>query len=117
MKAYGDLDVCIHIFLTSALVGGERSVSRPCRFTPGERTPETYRIGVWVSPRAGLDDLEKKKFLTLPGLEPWPLGRPALSQPLYWLRYPKTKCINLLKCYSDVTLLLFSTEQYKTQEW
>jgi hypothetical protein len=26
---------------------------------------------------AGLDDLEKRKFLTLPGLELRPLGRPA----------------------------------------
>jgi hypothetical protein len=36
-----------------------------------------------VDPRAGLDDLEKKKFLTLPGLE-----LPALSQSLYRLSYP-----------------------------
>jgi hypothetical protein len=31
-----------------------------------------------VDPRAGLDDLEKRKFLTLPGLELRPLGRPTL---------------------------------------
>jgi hypothetical protein len=37
MKAYGEVDVEIHIFLTSALVGGERSASRPGRFTPEER--------------------------------------------------------------------------------
>jgi hypothetical protein len=41
-----------------------------------------------VDPRAGLDDLEKRKFLTLPGLELRPLGRPASSQSLYRLRYP-----------------------------
>jgi hypothetical protein len=29
--------------------------------------------------RAGLDDLEKEKFLTLPGLELRPLGRPAVA--------------------------------------
>jgi hypothetical protein len=29
----------MNIFLTSALVGGEWSASRPCRFTPGERAP------------------------------------------------------------------------------
>jgi len=28
-----------HEFLTSALDGGERSVSRPDRFTPGNETP------------------------------------------------------------------------------
>jgi hypothetical protein len=41
-----------------------------------------------VDPRAGLDDVEKRKYLTLPGLELRPLGRPACSQSLYRLRYP-----------------------------
>jgi hypothetical protein len=43
-----------------------------------------------VGPRAGLDDMEKRKLLTLPGLELRPLGRPAPSQWLrvYRLRYP-----------------------------
>jgi hypothetical protein len=39
MKAYGGTDVQIHIFLTSALAGGEWSASYSGRFTPGERTP------------------------------------------------------------------------------
>jgi hypothetical protein len=30
-----------------------------------------------VDPRTGLDVVEKRKFLTLPGLELRPLGRPA----------------------------------------
>jgi hypothetical protein len=37
MKAYGGMDVQIHIFLTSALAGGEWSASRPGRFTPGKK--------------------------------------------------------------------------------
>jgi hypothetical protein len=41
-----------------------------------------------VGPRAGLDDVEKRKFLTLPGLELRPLGRPARNQSLYRLSYP-----------------------------
>jgi hypothetical protein len=36
---------------------------------PRERAPGTHWIGGWVGPRAGLDDMEKRKFLTLPGLE------------------------------------------------
>jgi hypothetical protein len=59
MKAYGRVDAYIHIFLTSALAGGEWSVSRPDRFTPGERAPGIHWIGGWVDPRAGLDDVEK----------------------------------------------------------
>jgi hypothetical protein len=41
-----------------------------------------------VNPRAGLDDVEKRKFLPLPELEVRPLGRPARSQSLYRLVYP-----------------------------
>jgi hypothetical protein len=41
-----------------------------------------------VDPRAGLDDVEKRKFLTLRGLELRPLGCPARSQSLYRLSYP-----------------------------
>jgi hypothetical protein len=88
MKAYGGVDVYIHIFFTSTLVGGEWSASRPSRFTPGERAPGTHWVGGWVGPRASLDDVEKRKFLTLPGLELRLLGRPASNQSLYRLRYP-----------------------------
>jgi hypothetical protein len=38
-----------------------------------------------VGPRTGLDNVEKRKFLTLPGLELRPLGRSARSQSLYWV--------------------------------
>jgi hypothetical protein len=48
MKAYGKVDIQIHIFLTSVLVGGEWSA---------------------LHPRAGFDYMEKRKFLSLPGLE------------------------------------------------
>jgi hypothetical protein len=80
MMAYGGVDVKIHVFLTSVLVGGEWSASRPCLFTPEERAPDTHWIKGWVGPRAGLDEVEKRKFLTLPGLELRPLGFPARSQ-------------------------------------
>lgn len=54
MKTYGEVGVWIHIFLTSALVGGGWSASRP-----GEKAPCTYWIGGWVGLGAGLDDMEK----------------------------------------------------------
>jgi hypothetical protein len=69
MKVYGGVDVWIHIFLTSALAGGEWSVSRPGRFTPRESSPSMHGIGVWVDPRASMDEVEKRKLLTLPGLK------------------------------------------------
>jgi hypothetical protein len=86
MKAYGGVDVWMHIFLISA--GGEWSASRPCRFTLGERAFDTHWIGAWVGPRAGLDDVEKRKVLTLQGLELRTLDRPSCSQSLYRLSYP-----------------------------
>jgi hypothetical protein len=73
----------MHIFLASALAGGEWSTSRPGRFTHC-----THWIGGRVDPRARLDDVEKTEFFTLPGLELRPLGRPVRSQSLYQLRYP-----------------------------
>jgi hypothetical protein len=54
---------------------------------PGGKSPSTLWIGGWVDPRAGLDDVEKRKFLTLPELELRPFGRPARSQVLYRLSY------------------------------
>jgi hypothetical protein len=69
MKTYEGVDVKIHVFLTLALVGGEWSASRPGRFSPRERAPVTHCIGGRVNPRAGLDDVKKRKFLTLSGLE------------------------------------------------
>jgi hypothetical protein len=59
------MDVYIQIFVTSALAGGEWSASRPGRFIPGERVPGIHWIGGWVDTRTGLDDVEKRKFLTL----------------------------------------------------
>jgi hypothetical protein len=65
-----------------------RSASRPCRFIPVGRSPGTDCVGGWVGPRAGLDDMEKYKFLSPQGLELRHLGRPARSQSLYRLLYP-----------------------------
>jgi hypothetical protein len=59
MKAYEEVDVQIHILLTSALAGSEWSASCPCRFTYGEEAHGTLWIGGWVDPRAGLNGVEK----------------------------------------------------------
>jgi hypothetical protein len=77
MKPYGGVAVQIHIFLTLALAWGEWSASHPGRFAPREGAPGSHWIGGLVGPKAGLDDVEKRKFLTLQELELRPLGRPA----------------------------------------
>jgi hypothetical protein len=69
---------------TSVLTGDEWSAPRLALLTPGERAPGTQRIGRWMGRRAGLDDVEKRKFLTLPGLElrppPPPVVQPVASR-------------------------------------
>jgi hypothetical protein len=90
-------------FLTSTLVGGEWSASFPGRFTPGERTPCTHWIGGWMEPRTSLNDVKKRKFLTLQEFEFRPLDRQACNQSLYRLRYPGSSLFHsnsnyLVKC-------------------
>jgi hypothetical protein len=48
MKTYGEVDLKIYVFLTSA---GVWSASRPGLFTSGERAPGTHWIGGWVGRR------------------------------------------------------------------
>jgi hypothetical protein len=45
-----------------------RSASRLGSSTPGERAPGTHWIG-WVGPRAGLDDVERRRLSSSAGLE------------------------------------------------
>jgi hypothetical protein len=37
---------------------------------PGEIVPGTHWIGDSIGPKAGLDDVEKRKILLLPGIKP-----------------------------------------------
>jgi hypothetical protein len=64
------------------MAGGEWSASRPCHFTPVEGAPGAHWIGGSVGPRTGLDYVEGRNILALPGLELQPLGRPARNQSL-----------------------------------
>jgi hypothetical protein len=88
MKTCGIVDVQICVFMTSALVGGERPASRLGRFSAGERASSTRRRGGWVGPRNGLDYLERRKFLNQPGFEFRLISCPIRSQSVYRLRYP-----------------------------
>jgi hypothetical protein len=71
-------------FLTSALDEGLWSASRPCRFTPRERIPNTHRIGGWVDPVA-------YRNIFCPCLESNP-GRPVRSSSLHRLSYTGLLC-------------------------
>jgi hypothetical protein len=69
MKAYGEVTVQIHVFLTSTQVGSVWSDSRLGHFTPGERAPDTHGTGSWAGPRISMGNVGKKKFLPLPGFK------------------------------------------------
>jgi hypothetical protein len=45
MKAFGEVDVWIHVFLTSALVAGEWLVQAPAALPPGKVPPELRNRG------------------------------------------------------------------------
>jgi hypothetical protein len=99
-SVWGSACIEPHIFLTAAWVGDEWTASRPGRFTPEEKALSIHWIRGWVGRRAGLDDVEKRKFFTLPRLELRPLCRPACSKSLYRLRYTVSivyECIHTKK--------------------
>jgi hypothetical protein len=79
-------NVYIHVFLTSALVGGEMSASRLGRFTPGKRVHSIHWIGS-VDSIIGLDAVETRKLFTYHEIKFRPLSRLACSQSLYRLSY------------------------------
>jgi hypothetical protein len=58
--------------LFSALDRGEWTISRPGCFTPRERAPDSHLKEGWLDPTAGVDAVEKKNLLPLPGIELWP---------------------------------------------
>jgi hypothetical protein len=62
METDGGVEVQLHLFLTSALDGGEWLASPSGRFTPEERTrqPMARRLG---GPRAGLNVMKRKTLL------------------------------------------------------
>jgi hypothetical protein len=66
MKIRGRVDVQIHVFLTSALVGVECQLQALVALPlGGGKAHGTHWIGGWVGPRACLDDTEKENLLTL----------------------------------------------------
>jgi hypothetical protein len=89
MKACVGVDIYIYPYFLDLGTSWRGVVSfTPRPLYPGERAPGTHWIGGSVSARVGLDDVEKRKFLILLGLELRLLSRPARSQSLYQLRYP-----------------------------
>jgi hypothetical protein len=75
MKAYRGVDVYIHLFLTSALVGGGQ-LHAPAALPPGKAPPVPLdrRLG---GPQSRSGRCEEQKIFFLTELELRPLGHPA----------------------------------------
>jgi hypothetical protein len=58
-----------------------------------------------VDPRAGLDNKEKKQFLTLLELELLPLRRPSRSRLLYRLSYPGSQVITYNHILTNILVI------------
>jgi hypothetical protein len=93
------VDIQINAFLISALVAAEWLASRPQQLYPREIALGTLWIREWVGPIIGLDDVGRRRTLSLPGLEVRTVGSPKRSPSLYRLSYPPP---NLLKLYFKV---------------
>jgi hypothetical protein len=65
--------------MTSALVSSECSYPRLGLLICGENFPPTHWLGDWMVPRTGLDVVERKQVLPLPGLELRTLELPAYT--------------------------------------
>jgi hypothetical protein len=102
MRTYGTVDVLFHVILASALTGSQWSAHALVTLHQG-RGPLRGR---GVGPGVGLDDVEKRKFFTLPGLELRPLGRPARSLWLYRRRCPCSVYVLYLFCYMLVLYII-----------
>jgi hypothetical protein len=71
---------------TLVLYGSVCSASLPSRFTPGEGTSDTHKMGGWVGPRAGLDAVTKRETLSpCRELNPnHPIVQPVVSRYTGW---------------------------------
>jgi hypothetical protein len=67
-----------------------------------------------MSRKAGLDDVEKRNFMNLPGLELRPLGRPARRQSLYRVRYP---CFYWLHLIMIIVTILGDQTGFGLDDW
>jgi hypothetical protein len=90
----------IQVFLTSALDGSEWLATRPGRLPSEKEALATNWIGGWVGPRAGLDAVEKRKFLTLPELR----LDPSLIQLGAISSAPTKLCLSIIE-YHETPLL------------
>jgi hypothetical protein len=64
MKTYGEVDVEIQFFWPRHKLEVSGQLHAPSALSPpGKEPPGTHWTRGWLGPRAGLDNMEKRKFL------------------------------------------------------
>jgi hypothetical protein len=109
MKTYPGMNVQIHVFLSSALVRGEWSASRSCRFTQGETAPQhplDRRLGgpqkhSWPHRDSNSDPVASRYTTALP----------RLASPFWYARvlYHDRKRHRTLPSHSKIRFNILST--------
>jgi hypothetical protein len=65
-----------------------------------------------MGPRMGLEDVERRKILPLPGLELRPLGRPARSSVAILTALPRLKQVLLVPYGRNTQMTILFTQYY-----
>jgi hypothetical protein len=87
MRTYGGANVLIHVFLTSALMGGDGQLHDLAALAQ-EKCSKVSIVYEAVGPQNCYGSHGEENTPPLPGLEHRPLDRLARSQSLYLLCYP-----------------------------
>jgi hypothetical protein len=80
MKTYVEVDVYIHVFLTSVLVKGEWSASCPGRFNPRRKSPCYPLDRRLIGPQNRSGRRGEEKNIAPTGTQLQPLGHQTRSQ-------------------------------------
>jgi hypothetical protein len=107
MKTYGEWMYRSTFSWPRHYLEGSGQFHAPAALPPGKRAPGTHWIGGWVDLRAGVDDVEKRKFLTLPGLElRHSVLQPVASRYTDWAIINKNNKWNMIiptvRCFREV---------------
>jgi hypothetical protein len=86
MKTYGEVEIYLHAFLTSALHWGEWPASRPIHFTLVDKILDNHWLGGFVGPMAYLGAVVKRKICT-PALNQKSSAALPVAQSLIWTSY------------------------------
>lgn len=107
---------CVSGFLILVLDGGEWSASYSDCFTFRETAPDTHCLEDWVSPRAGLDAVVKRRlFFSSSGKQPPVLQSSASCYACWAIVTPVTLCISAGRYqFSEEKLaaFIFSVEEF-----